>query len=355
MELIGETLEQLEKVMEKWGHPLYRARQITVLLYQRGARDFSELTNIPSSLRRQLQEAGWRLPSVHIRTAFEAKDGTKRYLFRLIDGREVEGVFIPEQKRKTVCFSTQVGCGMGCAFCATGQQGFSRNLTAGEIIDQVLSIGLERDIRISNVVAMGQGEPLANYEQVLKAVRIINADYGLGIAARRLTISTCGLVPAIHRLAAEELQINLAVSLHCANDVKRNELVPVNRSYSLGVLHQACVDYAEATGRRVTLEYIMIKDVNDSQDDLNKLIEFSRGWLCHINLIPFNPIPDRTFESSPMKRIHYFNQVLKENGIASSIRQERGAEIAAACGQLQAHSLAKTPEDTEMAENRGKS
>lgn len=336
LELIGLTIGEMEKVMEELGQPRYRAHQVLDWLYKKGAGDFTELSNIPTSLREELQKAGWFFPSVRVRMALGARDGTKRYLFQLKDGQEVEGVLIPEENRKTVCFSTQVGCGMGCAFCATGRSGLVRNLTAGEIVDQVLRIGLEGKVRISNAVAMGQGEPLANYDQVIKAIRLMNADYALGIAARRLTISTCGLIPGIYRLAKEELQINLAVSLHSTDPEKRSELVPVNKTYPLSLLYQACKDYAETTGRRVTLEYTMIKGENDSEKDLQGLTAFAKGWLSHINLIPFNPVPGTAYLGSEKKRVDYFKKSLLQQGVPVSIRESRGEDVWAACGQLRA-------------------
>lgn len=336
MELIGLTIEEMEKVLAELGQPRYRAHQIMDWLYKKGARDLGDLGNVPISLRKQLQNAGWFLPSVRISMVLSAQDGVKRYLFRLRDGQEVEGVFIPEDKRKTVCFSTQVGCGMGCAFCATGRSGLVRNLTAGEIVDQVLRIGGEEKARISNAVAMGQGEPLANYDQALKAIRLLNADYALGIAARRLTISTCGLVPGIYRLAKENLQINLAVSLHSTDPGKRDKLVPVNKAYPLTLLHQACKDYAETTGRRVTLEYTMIKGENDREKDLQGLAAFAKGWHSHINLIPFNQVPGTAYRGSSKERMEYFQKHLRQLGIPVSIRESRGEEVWAACGQLRA-------------------
>jgi len=336
LELIGLTMEEMEKVLVELGQPRYRAYQIMDWLYKKGVGDLGEMGNIPVSLRKQLQNAGWLLPSVRIRMGLSAQDGTKRYLFQLRDGQEVEGVFIPEDKRKTVCFSTQVGCGMGCAFCATGRNGLVRNLTAGEIVDQVLRIGHEEKARISNAVAMGQGEPLANYDQVIKAIRLLNADYALGITVRRLTISTCGLVPGIYRLAEEGLQINLAVSLHSTDPEKRDELVPVNKTYPLTLLYQACKDYAETTGRRVTLEYTMIKGENDREKDLQGLAAFAKGWLSHINLIPFNQVPGTTYGGSSKERMEYFRKHLRQLGIPVSIRESRGEEVWAACGQLRA-------------------
>ena len=249
----------------------------------------------------------------------------------------MEAVYIPEQKRKTVCFSTQVGCAVGCTFCATGQQGFKRNLTAGEIVDQVRKIGLDQRTRISHAVAMGQGEPLANYAATIKALRLLNADYGLQMAARHLTVSTSGIVPAIYRLSDEELQINLALSLHATADQLRSALIPLNRTYPLAQVIQACRDYAAKTKRRVTLEYIMLAGVNDGEADLARLVDLAKGWLCHVNLIPYNPVPAAPYRPSPPRTRQRFLGFLQKHGVAASIRQERGAEVNAACGQLRQH------------------
>jgi 23S rRNA (adenine2503-C2)-methyltransferase len=334
LEIIGATLEELEEFIISFGQPRYRAQQIMEWLYQKGVTDFKEMTNLPENFRKELRRAGLSSSVLSIEGAREAKDGTKKYLFRLQDGMNIEAVYIPEEKRKTVCFSTQVGCAIGCAFCATGQKGFHRNLTAGEIVDQVRRIGSDRKTRISNAVAMGQGEPLANYDETLRAIKLLNADYGLGIAARHLTISTSGVVPAIYRLAEEELQINLALSLHAAQDGLRSELIPLNRTYPLATLMKSCKSYTQKTNRRITLEYIMIKGVNDGQEDLKSLSDLAGGWLCHVNLIPYNPVPDLPYQASGDQTLQHFLNTLRSKGVAASIRQERGAEVKAACGQL---------------------
>ncbi len=334
MEIIGATLDELEEYINSFGQPRYRAKQIMEWLYQKGTNDFNEMTNLPVTLRKDLKDKGLFPSMVSIENVREAEDGTKKYLFRLQDGMNIEAVYIPEEKRKTVCFSTQVGCAIGCVFCATGQKGFYRNLTAGEIVDQVRQIGLNCKTRISHAVAMGQGEPLANYDATLKAIKLLNADYGLGVAARHLTISTSGVVPGINRLAEEELQINLALSLHAANNGLRSDLIPLNRTYPLATVMKACKSYAQKTNRRVTLEYIMIKGVNDHKEDLKSLTDLAGGWLCHINLIPYNPVPDVPYRASENQTLQYFLSTLRNNGVAASIRQERGAEVGAACGQL---------------------
>ncbi len=334
MEIIGVTLEELEEIVTGFGEPRYRAQQLMEWIYKKGVADLSAMSNLPIAFQRCLQEAGFSPSVLLVEGAKQATDGTKKYLFRLQDGLDIEGVYIPEERRKTVCFSTQAGCAMGCAFCATGQKGLHRNLTTGEIVDQVLKIGNDRQTRITHAVAMGQGEPLANYDATLKALKLLNADYGLQIAARHLTVSTSGVVPAIYRLAKEETQINLAISLHATNDQLRSELIPLNRTYPLAVLIKASRSYARTTNRRVTLEYIMIEGVNDGEQDLKGLLMLTAGWLCHVNLIPYNSIPDSPYRPSQPRTRRKFLKTLQNHRVAVSIRQERGAEVEAACGQL---------------------
>lgn len=337
MKITGLNLEELEDLVSELGEPRYRARQLLDWVYKKGIDDLGLMGNLPALFRQRLQERGHTVDAVCKVGAEEAPDGTKKYLFRLTDGHCVEAVYIPEEKRKTVCFSTQVGCAVGCTFCATGQQGFKRNLTTAEIVDQVRKIGQDRQTRISHAVAMGQGEPLANYAATLKAIRLLNADYGLQMAARQLTISTSGIVPAIYRLADEKLQINLALSLHATDDQLRSRLIPLNRTYPLAQVMAACRDYAAKTKRRVTLEYIMLAGINDGEADLQRLAKLAQGWLCHVNLIPYNPVPAVDYRPSSHRVRHRFLRFLQEHGVAVSIRQERGAEVNAACGQLRQH------------------
>ena len=337
LQIIGLNLEELDALVSEFGEPRYRARQLLDWVYKKGIDDFGQMSNLPALFRQRLQARGLTGGAITEAGAEEAADGTKKYLFRLPDDFCVEAVYIPEKKRKTVCFSTQVGCAVGCTFCATGQQGFKRNLTAGEIVDQVRKIGLDKRTRISHAVAMGQGEPLANYAATLKAIRLLNADYGLQMAARHLTISTSGIVPAIYRLADEKLQINLALSLHATEDQLRSQLIPLNRTYPLAQVIRACRDYVAKTKRRVTLEYIMLDGVNDGEADLARLVELAAGWLCHVNLIPYNPVPAAAYRPSPLRIRQRFLSFLQEHGVAASIRQERGAEVNAACGQLRQH------------------
>ena len=333
------TRDEMRELMRSLDAELFRADQILNWLYDRQVTDIGEMRNLPDGLRRALTERGWRAQALAVALTRSAGDGTERYLFALADGESVEGVYLPEKKRQTVCLSSQVGCAMNCRFCATGQTGFVRNLSAGEMVDAVRQIGRRKQKRISHVVVMGQGEPLANYDNLLKALEILKAPYGLNISARHISISTAGLVPQILALAKKGFQYNLAVSLHATNDELRSSLMPVNRAYPLGDLHDACREYASATGRRVTLEYIMIRGINDSRKDLEGLIAFAKGWLSHVNLIPFHSVPGSQWTASTRATIERFLDDLQRAGIPATLRRSRGEEVLAACGQLRQETI----------------
>lgn len=306
-------------------------------IYRRGVDQFSEMTNLPLALRERLaREAS--ISRVYPKLRQQSADGTRKYLFELADGVTVESVLIPEGDRLTACISSQAGCGIGCSFCATALGGLIRNLTAGEIIDQLIRLQEEAGKRISNVVLMGMGEPLANYRAVLRAVRNMIHPQGLGIGQRHITISTSGIVPAIRRLATENLQIVLAVSLHAPTDELRDQLVPLNRKYPIAVLLDACREYIAQTGRRITFEYVLIRDVNDSLDMAQKLVERLDSMLCHVNLIPLNPVPETGFARPDMERVRAFAEKVRQAGIPVTIRKEKGSDIDAACGQLRRQS-----------------
>lgn len=345
MNIKGLTVAELQDYLDSLNLPKFRAIQIFEWLYQQKVCSWEEMTNLPKNLRQIFSDQGVSLGCLTLVDQAVASDGTVKYLLELDDHRNIESVFIPETDRNTVCISTQVGCGMGCIFCATGQNGLVRNLSVAEIIDQVLAVGRITGTNINNLVAMGQGEPLANYEALLKAIRILNDPHGLGIGARHITISTCGLVPKIYQLAKESLQVNLAISLHSADDELRNQLMPINKTYPLTELFKACRDYTSQTRRRLTFEYALIKGVNDREIDLQKLIdrfaELGERFraLYHINLIPYNPIPASNFERSKPQRIKEFVVALNRAGIGTTIRKERGTNLAAACGQLQGKRL----------------
>ncbi|MGE5604611.1 MAG: 23S rRNA (adenine(2503)-C(2))-methyltransferase RlmN [Bacteroidota bacterium] len=335
MNLKGLSLPELQDVLTGLGLPKYRSNQIYAWLYRRKVCCWEEMTDLPKELRQVFQAKEISLGCLSLVSQFRADDGTTKYLFGLDDGETVESVYLPETHRHTVCLSTQVGCGMGCLFCATGQRGMIRNLSPAEIIDQPLRISRITGSRISNLVVMGQGEPLLNYDSLLKAIKIINDPQAIGIGARHITISTCGIVPGIKKLAEEPFQVNLAVSLHAADNQLRDYLMPINRKFPLEQLIEACRGYLSRTNRRITFEYTLIDEVNDRSIDLDNLIRMLSGMLCHVNLIPFNPIPNSTLKRSKEGRITEFAAGLQEAHIETTIRRERGSELAAACGQLQ--------------------
>lgn len=323
----------LRDLVAELGAPAFRARQLAKWLYGRRVRSFDEMTDLPAEMRQRL---GRRFVIGRLTLAAKqvSADGTRKYLWRLPDGAAVESVGLPTDDRLTVCFSTQAGCAMGCRFCATGEGGFTRNLSAGEIADQVLDVGDDFGRRVTNAVAMGQGEPFANYDSALGALRILNSDDGPGIGARHLTVSTCGIVPGIRRFAEEPEQFTLAVSLHSAVQTTRDILMPGVRRFPLDELREALIAYSDATGRRPSLEYALLDGINDTVEELDALIAFCRGMLCHVNLIPANPVPEARYERSTGGRVRDFLGALQRAGIETSVRAERGVDIDAACGQL---------------------
>lgn len=329
------TLRELADYLGERGIPAYRAQQIFGWIYKKNVSGWDEMTNLPVDLRSQLDKEGLSIGCLTVIQREAAPDGTVKYLFGLKDGSSVESVYLPDDPRHTVCFSTQVGCPMGCLFCATGQNGLTRNLTTGEIIDQILHISKLQGVTLTNLVAMGQGEPLLNYDALIKAIRILNDPKGLEIGARRITISTCGVIPGVLKLTEEQLQVNLAISLHAADDELRNRLMPVNKKYPLAPLLKACRTYIERTGRRITFEYTLMDGINDRPQDVANLIRLLRGMLCHVNLIPFNPVPGSPFKRSTLSQIHWFAEELNRAHIETTIRKERGTTLTAACGQLQ--------------------
>ena len=317
--------------------PRYRVDQVWAGLYEQLAAP-DELTNLPKSLRSQL-EAGLPLALHPLSEQASDRGETVKWLWELHDGTQVETVLMHYDDRSTVCVSSQAGCAMGCTFCATGQAGFDRHLSAGEIVEQVVRAARRaRDDgrRLSNVVFMGMGEPLANYDPTWAAVERLHAD--LGLSARHLTVSTVGIVPGIRRLAAEALPVNLAVSLHAADDELRNQLVPINRRYPLSTLMDACAGYLQAKGRRLSFEWALIDGVNDRDVDAQRLVERSRSLPlpAHVNLIPLNPTPGYAVRGSSARRVREFRDLLREGGVNATIRRTRGTEIDAACGQLRA-------------------
>jgi 23S rRNA (adenine2503-C2)-methyltransferase len=325
------TRQELARLLE--GEPAYRVRQVWEGLHAR-ARWPEEMTELPAGLRASLQAA---LPAALREVSRRTADGgrTTKWLWSLHDEARVETVLMHYPDRVTVCVSTQAGCAMACQFCATGQAGFQRHLSEGEIVEQVaVAMRAARPRRLSNVVFMGMGEPLANYDRVWGAVVRLNGD--MGLSARHLTLSTVGLVPGIRRLAAETLPVNLAVSLHAANDTLRDELVPINRRYPLAALAEACAAYVEASGRRLSIEWALIDGVNDRSSDAAELAVFARPLGAHVNLIPLNPTPGYPVVGSPADRVRRFRDELRAIGVNATIRATQGADIDAACGQLAA-------------------
>ncbi len=315
------------------GLPRYRAGQLVRWVYGRGATSFDEMTDLPAGLRDAL--AGrFGLPSPAVLERQVSSDGTRKYLLELADGAQVECVGLPAGERLTVCFSTQAGCAIGCAFCATGASGFTRDLWPGEMVDQVRLVADDFGRRVTGAVAMGQGEPFAVYDATLGALRLMNNPDGLGVGARHLTISTCGIIAGIDRLATEPEQFTLAVSLHSAVQATRDRLMPGVRSLPLGALRRALGRYTHATGRRASLEYALMAGINDSDEELDALVAFCKGMLVHVNLIGVNPVDAPGFSRSPRERLAAFELGLTVAGIGVTVRAERGADIDAACGQL---------------------
>ncbi|OPY57193.1 MAG: putative dual-specificity RNA methyltransferase RlmN [Pelotomaculum sp. PtaU1.Bin035] len=333
--MIDLTQSELVRLIQGLGAENYRAKQVIEWVFQKGASSLEEMTNLPKDLRKRLAAvAGTGYLEIGAKQVSRGGD-TIKYLFGLDDGQAVESVLIKHNYGNSVCVSTQVGCRMGCRLCASGLEGFVRNLTPGEIYGQVLGIQKDNGERISHVVIMGSGEPLDNYRATLTFIKNVTAPYGLNIGQRHVTVSTCGLVPRIRELAGEKLAITLAVSLHAPYDSLRDILVPVNKKYPLRELMAACRDYAVETGRRVTFEYALLSGVNDSREHAAKLGRLLSGMLCHVNLIPANPVPELDVKPPPDKRrVEQFKAALEAMGITATIRRGLGADIDAACGQL---------------------
>ncbi len=338
--LLDWNWEALQDLLTSWGEPSFRVRQVWHWVYRSLVLDFEGMGNLPVALRARLAE---RLHLGMLSPVAEtaSSDGeTIKLLFQLSDGQTIETVLMRYERRRTVCVSTQVGCAMGCPFCATGQSGFTRNLTAGEIVAQVLYAARAfRDecSALTGVVVMGMGEPLVNYDATLRAIRRLVDERGLNLGARRFTVSTVGVVPGIRRLSTEGLQVGLAVSLHAPNDTLRDELVPMNRRYPLDQLLPACHEYVARTGRRITLEYALMDKVNDLSEHARQLAELVRGLRCHVNLIPLNPTPSLLDHASLPGRVRAFREVLERLRVPTTVRLRRGIDIQAGCGQLRSH------------------
>lgn len=331
--ILDFTLEELSSWMKENGESPFRAKQVVSWIYKE-VWDFENMKNIPKALKDKLKkEFVFGVPRIE-EEYISKVDGTKKLLLALSDGNLIESVVMKYKHGNSICVSTQVGCRMGCKFCASTIGGRIRNLTAGEILSQVLVAQKLIGERISNIVLMGSGEPLDNYENVLKFLELVNAEYGLNIGQRHITLSTCGIVPKIYDLADRDLSITLAISLHAFSDEKRKEIMPIANKYSIKEILDACQYYINKTKRRITFEYSLVKDVNDGSEDAKALGKLLKGLLCHVNLIPVNEVKENSFKRSSEKAIENFEGILKRAGIEVTVRREMGSDINAACGQL---------------------
>ncbi len=333
--LVGASLAEIESALEEIGERRFRARQLFAGIYHRRLRSFDEFTDLSKSLRARLS-ATFALEYPPVDRTFESADGTRRYLFQVGEDQKIEAVFIPEDKRDTICISTQVGCAVECLFCVTGKLKMRRNLTAGEIVGQVLALQTDRDTSSKrlNIVVMGMGEPLHNYDNVMKAIRLMTDPGGLALSPRRITLSTSGVVPKIKALATEPVIPNLAISLNATTDAVRDVLIPINRKWNISALLAACREFPLARRRRITFEYVLIDGMNDSPDDARRLAGLLKGIQKKINLIPLNADPWIPLKRPPEERILQFQQILTDNHITAYIRKARGDDISAACGML---------------------
>ena len=333
-------LEDLKKELVEIGEKPFRAEQIFKWIYQEKVKSFDEMTNLSLELREKLKQ-NYTICNYKILRKQESKDGTIKYLFDVLDGNAIETVLMSYHHGYSICVSSQIGCKMGCKFCASTGINFIRSLTSGEIVEQILAVEQDTGDKISNVVFMGIGEPLDNYDNVIKAIRILNNPKGLNIGARHISVSTSGLVPRIYDLANENIQCTLSVSLHASNDEKRSSMMPVNNAYNIEELMKACRDYIAITNKRISFEYALAKDNNDNLEDAKQLVSLLKGMLCHVNLIPINKIENGNFVKSSNENIIKFRDYLNDNGIVATIRRELGSDIDAACGQLRRKNLSK--------------
>ena len=332
------NLEELKKEFIELGEKPYRAEQVFQWIYKENVTSFDEMTNLSIELRNKLKEK-YSLCVYNIIKKQVASDGTRKYLFDILDGNAIETVLMEYHHGYSICVSSQVGCKMGCKFCASTGIQFIRSLSSGEIVEQLLAVEREAQIKISNVVFMGIGEPLDNYDNVINAIHIINNPKGINIGARHISLSTSGIVPKIYKLAEENIACTLSISLHATTNEKRSSMMPVNNAYSIEELIKACKHYIEKTNRRISFEYALAKDNNDNLDDAERLVKLLKGMICHVNLIPINPIEKGEYTKSTNENIIKFRDYLMKHGIVATIRRELGSDIDAACGQLRRKNL----------------
>jgi 23S rRNA (adenine2503-C2)-methyltransferase len=344
------SFEELRTALAALDVPAYRTRQIFAWLYQKKASSFEAMSDLPRDLREKLG-ACFSFQPLEVAGLTRSRDGTSKTLFRLADGLSVETVLIPAGTRRTVCLSTQAGCKFACAFCASGLLGFRRDLTTAEILGQVLYFRDVLDVGLTNIVFMGMGEPLDNFDNVEKAIRILNDPRGFGFAARRMTVSTSGFVPGIARFKKLDLQINLSVSLHAADDETRSRLMPINRRFPLADVMAACEDYLGGGGRKLTFEYVLIKGLNDRPEDAERLARIARDLRAKVNLIPYSPVPGLAFERPGIEEMSAFSRRLENRGVEATLRDSKGSDIQAACGQLALRTESPTvPVENEKSE-----
>lgn len=332
------NLNELKEEFVKLNEKPYRAEQVFKWIYESEVTSFDDMTNLSLELRDKLKNE-FEFHNFKILKKQESSDGTKKYLFDVLDGNAIETVLMEYHHGRTICVSSQIGCKMGCKFCASTGIKFIRNLTSGEIVEQILAVQRDENVRISNIVFMGIGEPLDNYDNVLNAIGIINNSKGLNIGARHISISTSGIVPKIYELAERDYQFTLSISLHATNDKKRSEMMPVNNAYNIEELMKACRYYIGKTNKRISFEYALAKDNNDNLDDAKELVKLLKGMLCHVNLIPINKIENGKYVKSTNENIIKFRDYLNSKGITATIRRELGSDIDAACGQLRRKNL----------------
>lgn len=333
VDLKSLSLKEMEAAFQEEGLPRYRALQ-TYRWLHRGVTSFEEMSDLPKALRNKLAEKYYISVAIIEKKFVSDYDGTIKYLFRLPDGEFVESVLMHYHHGYSICISTQVGCRMGCTFCATGRSGFSRNLTPSEMLSQIQAAQADNGVRISNIVLMGMGEPLDNYENVLAFLALVSSEDGLNIGMRHISLSTCGLADRIYQLAQKKLQLTLSVSLHAPNDSIRGRTMPVNRKWNIEELLSACRYYARQTNRRISFEYAMIDGVNDSDACAEELARRLSGMLCHVNLIPVNHVEGTAYQKSSQKRLQRFCQILEHKGVTATVRRTLGSDINASCGQL---------------------
>ena len=328
------TIPELESFLTELKQPKFRAKQIFSWLHEKRVLSFNEMTNLPASLREQLK-GNCTITSLTVeRKLVSQLDGTVKYLYRLADGQHIESVRMAYEHGISLCISSQVGCKMGCAFCASTKAGFVRNLTASEILEQVYAAGRDAGERIGSIVMMGIGEPLDNFDQVMRFLELVSDPNGLNLSHRHISLSTCGVVDRIRELAEKDLQITLSISLHATDDAARSAIMPVNRRWNMEELLDACREYTDRTHRRISYEYALISGVNDSRKQAEELAALLKGMLCHVNLIPVNYVKEAGYQKSSKGRIYEFQKVLNDRGINATVRRTLGADINAACGQL---------------------